>query len=130
MIGQDFELPVQITASPIQSLPCLVRSLEEELQEAIQRAQVCLWPDNDRDMELSILIIHILTAYNPKMDPRQSIDDILDEPITRVSKYLHSERHLPFYKKIKKSNTIDTMERINRKRACKQVFRHQHNCYF
>lgn len=43
MIGQDFELPVQITASPAESLPCLVRSLEEELQEAIQRAQVCLW---------------------------------------------------------------------------------------
>lgn len=40
MIGQDFELPVQITASPVRSLPCLVRSLEEELQEAIQRAQV------------------------------------------------------------------------------------------
>ncbi|XP_019948509.2 myocardin isoform X3 [Paralichthys olivaceus] len=54
VIGQDFELPVQITASPVQMLPG-VRSLEEELQEAIQKAQ---------------------------MDPRQSIDDILDEPIT------------------------------------------------
>ncbi|XP_072250200.1 myocardin [Leuresthes tenuis] len=53
VICHDFELPVQITASPVQTLPC-VRSLEEELQEAIQRAQ---------------------------MDPRQSIDDILDEPI-------------------------------------------------
>lgn len=39
MIGQDFELPVQITASPVQTLPS-VRSLEEELQEAIQKAQV------------------------------------------------------------------------------------------
>ena len=38
-IGQDLELPVQITASPAQSSPG-VRSLEEELQEAIQRAQV------------------------------------------------------------------------------------------
>ncbi|XP_068591563.1 myocardin [Cebidichthys violaceus] len=56
MIGQDFELPVQITASPVQTLSC-VRSLEEELQEAIQKAQ---------------------------MDPRQSIDDILDEPMTCV----------------------------------------------
>ncbi|KAL6109377.1 uncharacterized protein ACO6RY_12518 [Pungitius sinensis] len=56
MIGQDFELPVQITASPVQTLSC-VRSLEEELQEAIQKAQ---------------------------MDPRQSIDDILDEPVTCV----------------------------------------------
>lgn len=40
MIGQDFELPVQITASPVQALPGGVRSLEEELQEAIQKAQV------------------------------------------------------------------------------------------
>ncbi|XP_055083567.1 myocardin [Periophthalmus magnuspinnatus] len=54
VIGQDFELPVQITASPVQSSPA-VRSLEEELQEAIQKAQ---------------------------MDPRQSLDDILDEPIS------------------------------------------------
>ncbi|XP_074540494.1 uncharacterized protein LOC141801377 [Halichoeres trimaculatus] len=54
VIGQDFELPVQITASPVQTSPG-VRSLEEELLEAIQKAQ---------------------------MDPRQSIDDILDEPIT------------------------------------------------
>ncbi|KAM3614950.1 uncharacterized protein V6R79_021301 [Siganus canaliculatus] len=54
VIGQDFELPVQITASPVQTSPG-VRSLEEELQEAIQKAQ---------------------------MDPQQSIDDILDEPIT------------------------------------------------
>uniref|UniRef100_A0A3Q0RAY0 Si:dkeyp-69b9.3 n=1 Tax=Amphilophus citrinellus TaxID=61819 RepID=A0A3Q0RAY0_AMPCI len=55
-IGHDFELPVQITASPTQNLPC-VRSLEEELQEAIQKAQ---------------------------MDPRQSIDDILDEPFCLI----------------------------------------------
>lgn len=39
VIGQDFELPVQITASPAQTLPG-IRSLEEELQEAIQKAQV------------------------------------------------------------------------------------------
>lgn len=49
-IGQDFDLPMQITASPAQASPT-VRSLEEELQEAIQRVQ---------------------------MDPSQSIDDILD----------------------------------------------------
>ncbi|XP_038140277.1 myocardin isoform X2 [Cyprinodon tularosa] len=54
VIGHDFELPLQITASPVQTSPG-VRSLEEELQEAIQKAQ---------------------------MDPRQSIDDILDEPIS------------------------------------------------
>ncbi|XP_059363577.1 myocardin-like isoform X2 [Carassius carassius] len=52
-IGQDFDLPMQITASPAQASPT-VRSLEEELQEAIQRVQ---------------------------MDPNQSIDDILDETI-------------------------------------------------
>uniref|UniRef100_A0A3Q3QJ29 SAP domain-containing protein n=1 Tax=Monopterus albus TaxID=43700 RepID=A0A3Q3QJ29_MONAL len=60
VIGQDYELPVQITASPVQTVHS-VRSLEEELQEAIQKAQ---------------------------MDPRQSIDDILDEPITCVGEYL------------------------------------------
>ncbi|KAF7227155.1 myocardin isoform X3 [Nothobranchius furzeri] len=54
VIGRDFELPLQITASPVQTSPG-IRSLEEELQEAIQKAQ---------------------------MDPRQSIDDILNEPIT------------------------------------------------
>ncbi|XDV40027.1 hypothetical protein PO909_009190 [Leuciscus waleckii] len=53
VIGQDFDLPMQITASPAQPSPT-VRSLEEELQEAIQRVQ---------------------------MDPTQSIDDILDETI-------------------------------------------------
>ncbi|CAL8247318.1 unnamed protein product [Lota lota] len=58
-IGQDLELPVQITASPAQSSPS-VRSLEEELQEAIQRAQ---------------------------MDPSQSIDDILDEPATCLGEW-------------------------------------------
>ncbi|XP_067305806.1 myocardin isoform X2 [Pseudorasbora parva] len=52
-IGQDFDLPMQITASPAQASPT-VRSLEEELQEAIQRVQ---------------------------MDPTQSIEDILDETI-------------------------------------------------
>ncbi|XP_031432174.1 myocardin isoform X3 [Clupea harengus] len=53
LIGQDFELPRQITASPMQSSPN-VRSLEEELQEAIQRVQ---------------------------MTPTQSIDDILEGTI-------------------------------------------------
>ncbi|XP_039597425.1 myocardin-related transcription factor A [Polypterus senegalus] len=53
-IGQDFELPMEITASPPQPLPA-ARTLEEELQEAIQRVQ---------------------------MAPSQSIDDILDEPLS------------------------------------------------
>ncbi|KAJ8005115.1 hypothetical protein DPEC_G00143300 [Dallia pectoralis] len=53
VIGQDFELPMQITASPVQAPPS-VRSLEEELQDAINRVQ---------------------------MNPSQSIDDILDESI-------------------------------------------------
>ncbi|XP_056901874.1 myocardin isoform X2 [Takifugu flavidus] len=67
LIGQDFELPVQITASPVQALPCGIRSLEEELQEAIQKAQ---------------------------MDPAQSIDDILDEPLICVN-YSPSDRKSP-----------------------------------
>ncbi|KAJ8289937.1 hypothetical protein GJAV_G00006940 [Gymnothorax javanicus] len=54
VIGQDFELPMQITVSPVPA-PSSARSLEEELQEAIQRVQ---------------------------MAPSQSIDDILDEPIS------------------------------------------------
>ncbi|XP_058874356.1 myocardin isoform X2 [Acipenser ruthenus] len=54
VIGQDFELPMEITASPAQAPPT-GRSLEEELQEAIQRVQ---------------------------MAPSQSIDDILDVPIS------------------------------------------------
>ncbi|XP_057196214.1 myocardin isoform X2 [Triplophysa rosa] len=53
VIGQDFDLPMQITASPAQA-SLTVRSLEEELQEAIQRVQ---------------------------MDPAQSIDDILEDTI-------------------------------------------------
>ncbi|XP_056619348.1 myocardin isoform X2 [Triplophysa dalaica] len=53
VIGRDFDLPMQITASPAQASPT-VRSLEEELQEAIQRVQ---------------------------MDPAQSIDDILEDNI-------------------------------------------------
>ncbi|XP_041648476.1 myocardin isoform X2 [Cheilinus undulatus] len=67
VIGQDFELPVQITASPVETLPG-VRSLEEELQEAIQKAQ---------------------------MDPRQSIDDILDEPMTCVDPVSDSNHKSP-----------------------------------
>nr|XP_057912463.1 myocardin-related transcription factor A isoform X2 [Doryrhamphus excisus] len=55
-IGRDFELPVQITASPDQNSPG-IRTLEEELLEAIQKAQ---------------------------MNPRQSIDDILDESVASV----------------------------------------------
>nr|XP_046172433.1 myocardin-like [Oncorhynchus gorbuscha] len=62
MIGQDFELPMQITASPIQAPPS-VRSLEEELQEAINRVL---------------------------MDPSQSIEDILEEPTTCVDSHSSS----------------------------------------
>ena len=41
VIGQDFELPMQITASPVQAPPS-VRSLEAALQEAIQKAPECV----------------------------------------------------------------------------------------
>ncbi|XP_061145906.1 myocardin isoform X1 [Syngnathus typhle] len=66
-IGRDFELPVQITASPVRNSPG-IRSLEEELQEAIQKAQ---------------------------MDPRQSIDDILDESIASVDSVNSSDDKSP-----------------------------------
>nr|XP_046256731.1 myocardin [Scatophagus argus] len=67
VIGKDFELPVQITASPAQTLS-IARSFEEELQEAIQKAQ---------------------------MDLHQSIDDILDEPLTCVSSVSVSDHKSP-----------------------------------
>ncbi|TSR75281.1 Myocardin [Bagarius yarrelli] len=54
-ISQDFELPMQITASPEQAPLHTERSLEELLQEAIQRVQ---------------------------MDPHESIDDILEDPVS------------------------------------------------
>ncbi|XP_045069512.1 myocardin isoform X2 [Coregonus clupeaformis] len=66
VIGQDFELPMQITASPIQAPPS-VRSLEEELQEAINRVL---------------------------MDPSQSIDDILEEPTICVDSHSSSVSEL------------------------------------
>uniref|UniRef100_A0A4W5PUT2 Si:dkeyp-69b9.3 n=1 Tax=Hucho hucho TaxID=62062 RepID=A0A4W5PUT2_9TELE len=59
VIGQDFELPMQITASPIQASPSF-RSLDEELQEAINRVL---------------------------MDPSQSIYDILEEPTISVDSH-------------------------------------------
>lgn len=82
LIGQDFELPVQITASPAQAVPCGVRSLEEELQEAIQKAQVRTCTGR--------LKYVVLTRRVWQMDPPQSIDDILDEPFVGVSKCLTS----------------------------------------
>ncbi|XP_026795393.3 myocardin isoform X1 [Pangasianodon hypophthalmus] len=63
-ISQDFELPMQITASPEQAPPHTERSLEELLQEAIQRVQ---------------------------MDPRESIDDILEDPVSCSGNTITSE---------------------------------------
>ncbi|XP_060776493.1 myocardin isoform X2 [Neoarius graeffei] len=63
-ISQDFELPMQITASPEQAPAPTERSLEELLQEAIQRVQ---------------------------MDPCESIDDILEEPVNCSGKIITSE---------------------------------------
>ncbi|XP_071966618.1 MEF2-activating motif and SAP domain-containing transcriptional regulator isoform X2 [Engystomops pustulosus] len=61
VIGQDFELPMQITASP-ESPVLKPRSFEEELQEAIRKAQMAL---------------------------SQSIDDILeDEPLLHTDKLM------------------------------------------
>ncbi|KAG9481643.1 MEF2-activating motif and SAP domain-containing transcriptional regulator [Eleutherodactylus coqui] len=62
VIGQDFELPMQITASP-ESPVQKPRSFEEELQEAIQKAQMAI---------------------------SQSIDDILeDEPLLHTDELMH-----------------------------------------
>uniref|UniRef100_A0A8C6NWZ8 Si:dkeyp-69b9.3 n=1 Tax=Nothobranchius furzeri TaxID=105023 RepID=A0A8C6NWZ8_NOTFU len=64
--NQQLYLPLQITASPVQTSPG-IRSLEEELQEAIQKAQVSLQPAGNKQ--------EVLLRNN-------SIDDILNEPIT------------------------------------------------
>ncbi|XP_075696934.1 myocardin-like [Rhinoderma darwinii] len=62
VIGKDFELPMQITASP-ESPVQKPRSFEEELQEAIQKAQMAV---------------------------SQSIDDILeDETLLRTDELMH-----------------------------------------
>ncbi|KAM8927731.1 myocardin-like [Pelodytes ibericus] len=62
LIGQDFELPMQITASP-ESPVQKPRSFEEELQDAIQKAQMALC---------------------------QSIEDILeDEPLMCTDELMH-----------------------------------------
>ncbi|XP_073512345.1 myocardin-like isoform X3 [Phyllobates terribilis] len=62
VIGQDFELPMQITQSP-ESPVQKPRSFEEELQEAIQKAQMAI---------------------------SQSIDDILeDEPLLCTDELMH-----------------------------------------
>ncbi|XP_040290310.1 myocardin-like isoform X1 [Bufo bufo] len=62
VLGQDFELPMQITASP-ESPVQKPRSFEEELQEAIQKAQMAI---------------------------SQSIDDILeDEPLLHTDELMH-----------------------------------------
>lgn len=88
MIGQDFELPVQITASPVQTLPS-VRSLEDELQEAIQKAQVRVCRKRKRSPKEPFVQwdLSVFPFFWPQMDPRQSIDDILDEPMTCVGEY-------------------------------------------
>lgn len=95
MIGRDFDLPMQITASPAQASPT-VRSLEEELQEAIQRVQVSVFgsvcavcsscnywridccPSTMRTMCLTVCLLFLSPC---KMDPAQSIDDILEDNI-------------------------------------------------
>ncbi|XP_065276926.1 MEF2-activating motif and SAP domain-containing transcriptional regulator [Emys orbicularis] len=63
-IGEDLELPLQITASPAPG----PRSLEEELQEAIQKAQLV---------------------------PSQSIEDILEEPLACAGDLLPTEPRRP-----------------------------------
>ncbi|XP_053308347.1 myocardin-like isoform X2 [Spea bombifrons] len=67
LIGQDFELPMQITASP-ESPVQKPLSFEEELQEAIQKAQMALC---------------------------QSIEDILqDEPLMSADELMHVDSNI------------------------------------
>ncbi|MEE6483176.1 hypothetical protein FKM82_013459 [Ascaphus truei] len=72
LIGQDFELPMQITASP-ESPVQKPRSFEEELQEAIQKAQMALC---------------------------QSIEDILEEPLMCTDELMHIDSNITKHLKI------------------------------
>ncbi|XP_017570089.1 myocardin isoform X1 [Pygocentrus nattereri] len=84
-IGQDFELPVQITASPVQASPPADRSLEELLQEAIQKVQ---------------------------MDPCESIDDILEDPVS-------CSDNVPTISEIKTSSTAALSSSLSPQRSSK-----------
>ncbi|XP_073458783.1 myocardin-like isoform X2 [Aquarana catesbeiana] len=66
VIGQDFELPMQITASPENPIH-KPRSFEEELQEAIQKAQMAI---------------------------THSIEDILEEPLLHTDELMHVDNDL------------------------------------
>ncbi|XP_072282495.1 MEF2-activating motif and SAP domain-containing transcriptional regulator [Pyxicephalus adspersus] len=66
VIGQDFELPMQITASPESPIQ-KPRSFEEELQEAIQKAQMAI---------------------------THSIEDILEEPLLHTDDLMHVDNDI------------------------------------
>ncbi|KAG8434038.1 hypothetical protein GDO86_012413 [Hymenochirus boettgeri] len=74
MIGQDFELPMQITASP-ESPVQKPRTFEEELQEAIQKAQVQGTLGSTRTFEEELQE----AIQKAQMALSQSIDDILED---------------------------------------------------
>ncbi|XP_078511059.1 MEF2-activating motif and SAP domain-containing transcriptional regulator [Lissotriton helveticus] len=78
-IEQDFELPMQITASPPSPVPGTL-SLEEELQEAIQKAE---------------------------MARSESIDDILEEPLGCTGELLPTETIMTETPKIKEEPPED-----------------------
>ncbi|XP_064416858.1 myocardin isoform X2 [Latimeria chalumnae] len=82
-IGQDFELPMQITASPPESSP-RSRTLEEELQEAIQKAQLA---------------------------PSQSIEDILEEPILCSDEKSNLDSQFPESLGVSSSSVLLPVER-------------------
>ncbi|XP_053546616.1 myocardin-like isoform X2 [Bombina bombina] len=80
LIGKDFELPMQITASP-ESPVQKPRSFEEELQEAIQKAQMAISQSIEEILEdepltctdeLMHLDHNILEHYKSDMDPRSA----------------------------------------------------------
>ncbi|XP_075045927.1 myocardin-like [Mixophyes fleayi] len=73
VIGQDFELPMQITASP-ESPVQKSRSFEEELQEAIQKAQMALCQSIEDILEEEPLLctdelMHVDNNVAEKMKP-------------------------------------------------------------
>ncbi|KAM4650880.1 MEF2-activating motif and SAP domain-containing transcriptional regulator [Discoglossus pictus] len=96
LIGQDFELPMQITASP-ESPVQKPRSFEEELQEAIQKAQMAISQSiedilEDEPLMCTDELMHIdyntAEHVNPDVDPRNSSSPAMQHG--NFSKQLHS----------------------------------------
>ncbi|XP_068097169.1 myocardin-like isoform X2 [Hyperolius riggenbachi] len=84
VIGQDFELPMQITASPESPIQ-KPRSFEEELQEAIQKAQMAL---------------------------TQSIEDILEEPLLHTDELMHVDSDIDIAESMKTESDLQSASAV------------------